>query len=117
PAGVQGPSGTSDENDVVTLEDPFDQSVSFDSLAHATGGESMHGLNDVDHLIGDAVENGETFYTLTYRPFSPTDADPTKFQTSRSLSMSRRSQREAGKATILARIRPLPRRSPMQREN
>jgi len=80
PAGVQGPSGTSDENDVVTLEDPFDQSVSFDSLAHATGGESMHGRNDVDHLIGDAVENGETFYTLTYRPFSPTDADPTKFR-------------------------------------
>lgn len=80
PAGVQGPSGTSDENGVVTLEDPFGEDVSFDSLARASGGESMHGRNDVDRLIGDAVENGETFYTLAYRPTSPTDADPTKFR-------------------------------------
>ena len=80
PAAVQAPSGTSDENGMVTLEDPFNQDVSFDSLARATGGESMHGRNDVDHLIGDAVENGEAFYTLAYRPSSPTDADPAKFR-------------------------------------
>ena len=80
PAGVHGPSGTSDENGVVTLDDPFDEDVSFDSLARATGGESMHGRNDVDHLIGDAVDNGETFYTLAYKPVSPTDEDPTKFR-------------------------------------
>ncbi len=80
PAGVQAPSGTSDVDGIVTLDDPFDDAVSFDSIARATGGESMHGRNDVDHLIGDAVENGETFYTVAYRPSSPTDADPTKFR-------------------------------------
>ena len=80
PVGVQRLSGTSDENDVVTLDDPFGQDVSFDSLARATGGESMHGRNDVDRLIGDAVDNGETFYTVAYRPFSPADSDPTKFR-------------------------------------
>lgn len=80
PAGVQGLSGTSDENGVVSLEDPFDQNVSFDSLARATGGTSMHGRNDVDHLIGDAVADGESFYTLAYKPPSPTEDDPTKFR-------------------------------------
>jgi VWFA-related protein len=81
PAGVQGLSGTSDENGVVALEDPFDDAVSFDSLARATGGVSMHGRNDVDHLIGNAVENGETFYTLAYRPSSPAEPDSMKFRT------------------------------------
>ena len=81
PAGVQGVSGTSDENGVISIEDPFDQSVSFDSLARATGGASMHGRNDVDHLIGDAVANGKAFYTLAYRPYTPSSADPTKFRT------------------------------------
>jgi VWFA-related protein len=81
PAGVQGLSGTLDENSVTSLEDPFDQSVSFDSLARATGGASMHGRNDVDQLIGDAVANGESFYTLAYRPSTPTAVDPTKFRT------------------------------------
>ncbi|HEY4357695.1 MAG TPA: VWA domain-containing protein [Acidobacteriaceae bacterium] len=80
PAGVQGISGTSDENGMVTLDDPFAQDVSFDSLARATGGVSMHGRNDVDHLIGDAVAGGETFYTLAYRPSSPADTDPAKFR-------------------------------------
>lgn len=81
PAGVQGLSGTVDENGMTVLEDPFDQSVSFDSLARATGGASMHGRNDVDHLIGDAVANGEEFYTLAYRPSVPASGDPTKFRT------------------------------------
>lgn len=73
PAGVSGFSSTSDENGVLSLEDPFDDGVGFDSLARATGGTAMHGRNDVDHLIADAVAGGENFYTLTYRPTAPAD--------------------------------------------
>ncbi|HZQ43694.1 MAG TPA: VWA domain-containing protein [Acidobacteriaceae bacterium] len=83
PEGVQAPSGTIDENGMTVLLDPFDQSVSFDSLAQTTGGASMHGRNDVDHLIGYAVSNGESFYTLSYRPSTPATVDPTKFRTIR----------------------------------
>ncbi len=83
PAGVLGQSGTIDENGMTGLEDPFDQSVSFGSLARATGGTSMHGRNDVDHLIDDAVSSGESFYTLSYRPATPATVDPTKFRTIR----------------------------------
>ena len=80
PAGVQAPSGTSDENGIVTIDDPFDEAVSFDSLARATGGDSMHGRNDVDRLIGDAVANGETFYTLSYKPSVEIDPNLKNFR-------------------------------------
>ena len=81
PAGVQAPLESTDVNGSTFLEDPFNQSVSFDTLARATGGASLHGRNDVDHLIRDAVDNGESFYTLAYHPSTPTSVDPTKFRT------------------------------------
>jgi hypothetical protein len=40
----------------------------------------MHGRNDVDHLIDDAVANGESFYTLSYRPATPISGDPKEFR-------------------------------------
>ncbi|MGI4801732.1 MAG: VWA domain-containing protein [Janthinobacterium lividum] len=85
PAGVQAPFGTTDESGIITLEDPFAQQVSFDTLAQATGGVSMHGRNDVDRLVGEAVAAGSEFYTLTYKPTIPAEDDPRKFRSIRVL--------------------------------
>jgi VWFA-related protein len=80
PAGVSVKSETQDENGMMTPDDPFDGAVSFDTMARATGGQGMHGRNDVDRLIGDAVANGETFYTLAYRPSLPVNGNPKQFR-------------------------------------
>ena len=56
------------EEDGFFIDDPFGGQVDFDTMAQATGGQAFHGRNDVDHLIGTGVSDGETFYTLTYRP-------------------------------------------------
>jgi len=80
PAGVTVDAGTIDQNGVVLIDDPFSGAVNFDSMVRATGGQSMHGRNDVDRLVGDAVAGGETFYTLSYRPSWPDSNDPGKFR-------------------------------------
>jgi VWFA-related protein len=54
-------------------DDPFGGQVDFDSMAQETGGQAFHGRNDVDHLIGTSVHDGQTFYTLAYRPAEVTD--------------------------------------------
>jgi VWFA-related protein len=80
PTGVSVAPATMDVNGMIAADDPFDGSVSFDNMARATGGESMHGRNDVDHLIGDAIANGQTFYTLAYRPSLSADSNPKEFR-------------------------------------
>jgi hypothetical protein len=37
-------------------------------MAKATGGQTFHGRNDVDNLIGTSIRDGESFYTLSYKP-------------------------------------------------
>jgi VWFA-related protein len=39
-----------------------------DTIAGATGGHAYHGGNRVQLLLDHAVENGESYYTLTYDP-------------------------------------------------
>jgi VWFA-related protein len=80
PAGVTVDDGRIDQNGVVTIDDPFNGAVNFDSMVRATGGQSMHGRNDVDRLVGDAVASGETFYTLSYRPSWLDGDDSGKFR-------------------------------------
>lgn len=46
--------------------DPFAQS-NFSELAYKTGGE-VFGSNDVDREMGDSVQLGSKYYTLTYQP-------------------------------------------------
>jgi hypothetical protein len=46
-------------------------------LAKATGGRTLYGRNDVDVEIGTAIQDGSSFYTLTYHPAS-FSADPRK---------------------------------------
>lgn len=80
PAGVSADAGRIDQNGVVTIDDPFNGAVNFDSIARATGGTSMHGRNDVDRLVGDAVASGESFYTLSYRPSLPGSDNPKEYR-------------------------------------
>lgn len=40
----------------------------FEGISRGTGGIPMHGYNDLNHLILTSVRNGESFYTLSYRP-------------------------------------------------
>ena len=59
--------------------DPFGGNYEFNRLAKATGGRTLYGRNDVDMEIGTAIQDGSSFYTLTYRPTN-TSYDPRKFR-------------------------------------
>lgn len=67
PVGISAEPPATDEEGFY-VDDPFGGQVDFDTMAQTTGGQAFHGRNDVDHLIGTGVSDGETFYTLTYRP-------------------------------------------------
>lgn len=68
-ANVSGDTGFTLVND----------SLEFSSLAPPTGGHAYRGRNDLDAEIGEAIDDGGSFYTLSYRP---TDAsnDPKKYR-------------------------------------
>ena len=86
PAGVAAPTATldatsdptGDPTGPLTLDDPFGDQVGFEMMATATGGQSLHGRNDVDRLIGTTVSDGQIFYSLAYRPSSPVTTDNPK---------------------------------------
>jgi hypothetical protein len=86
PAGVTAPTQTLDPTSLsgdatsevtgsLALDDPFGEQVGFEMMAAETGGQSLHGRNDVDRLIGTTVSDGEIFYTLAYRPSSSITTD------------------------------------------
>jgi VWFA-related protein len=52
---------------------PFDKDASFEALAKTTGGKSFYSRNDVDREIGESVRDGESYYTIAYRPTSSSD--------------------------------------------
>ena len=72
PAGISAEPPATDE-DGFYVDDPFGGQVDFDTMAEATGGQAFHGRNDVDHLIGSGVQDGELFYTMSYRPTTQSD--------------------------------------------
>lgn len=67
------------DQDGFYVDEPFGGQVDFDTMAQATGGQSFHGRNDVDRLIDTEVNDGETFYTLTYKPTNVSQ-DPKDFR-------------------------------------
>ena len=76
PAGVQVNPG---EYGGDPMADPFGGNYQFNQLAKATGGRTLYGRNDVDMEIDTAIQDGSSFYTLTYRP-SSSSPDPRKFR-------------------------------------
>jgi VWFA-related protein len=54
--------------------DPFGGNIDFNTLSAATGGRSFYGRNDVDAEIGQSLRDGNSFYTLAYRPGNNLDA-------------------------------------------
>lgn len=59
--------------------DPMGGNYQFAALARATGGTALYGRNDVDAQINSAIQDGASFYTLTYRPTN-SSLDPRKFR-------------------------------------
>jgi VWFA-related protein len=78
PAGVSAPEATLDAQGDVIMEDPFGSQVDFLKMATATGGQSLHGRNDIDRLIDTTVKDGQIFYSLAYRPSSSSMTDKPK---------------------------------------
>jgi len=78
PEGVSAPEQTLDAQGDVVMEDPFGSQVDFMKMATATGGQSLHGRNDVDRMIDTTVKDGQVFYSLSYRPSSSITTDNPK---------------------------------------
>ena len=78
PAGLSAAGPAIDQNGM-ELDSPFGGQADFDTIAVATGGQAFHGRNDVDHLIATSERDGESFYTLSYRPASEI-VDPQAFR-------------------------------------
>lgn len=61
-------------------DDPlFAGDTSFASLAPATGGLAFAGRNDINNLIGEDIDKGQDYYTLSYTPTSQS-TDAAKFR-------------------------------------
>ncbi|MDE1163391.1 MAG: VWA domain-containing protein [Acidobacteriaceae bacterium] len=58
----------------VSSQDPFVSDVAFSKLATASGGKIFGRRNDIDRQIARSAQYGASFYTLTYRPSSHSDA-------------------------------------------
>ncbi len=56
--------------DVATFidTDPFESQVDFNQFGPATGGQIFYSRNDISKEIATAIDNGATYYTLTYSP-------------------------------------------------
>jgi VWFA-related protein len=60
--------------------DPFGQgSVSFSNFAPATGGIAYQGRNDLNNIIGEGIDNGQEYYTISYAPTDKSE-DSVKFR-------------------------------------
>ena len=77
PAGVMINPG--EYGSAGALNDPFGGNYQFNRLAKATGGRTLYGRNDVNAEIGNAIQDGANFYTLTYRPTNSSN-DTQKFR-------------------------------------
>jgi hypothetical protein len=77
PAGVLSDPGKYGQD--AQDNDPLGGNYQFAELARATGGTAIYGRNDVDAEINTAIQDGSSFYTLTYRPTN-SSLDPSKFR-------------------------------------
>lgn len=77
PAMTTGISNTDDvfNNDASAFakethaaKDPFDGTVSFNTLAPATGGRAFANNNDIGEELSESMRDGSWYYSLSYRP-------------------------------------------------
>ena len=76
--GVMVP-GDDDDDDTMVDQDPFGADVDFDQFAPATGGQIYAGRNDVNNEIANSIDNGNSYYTLSYSP-SNSNEDAAKYR-------------------------------------
>ncbi len=57
--------------------DPFDGTVSFNTIAPLTGGRAFSMFNDIDQEIATSVTQGSAYYSLAYVPYAAIDPDHT----------------------------------------
>jgi VWFA-related protein len=54
--------------------DPFGEgAVSFSNFAPATGGIAYTGRNDLNNVIGEGIDKGQEYYTMSYSPTNKSD--------------------------------------------
>ena len=53
---------------VATAQDPLESELVFEQLAVETGGKVYRMRNDVDAEIGEGINDGATYYTVSYTP-------------------------------------------------
>jgi VWFA-related protein len=58
---------------------PYAGSLDFGSFAGATGGEIFSNRNDINVAIGQSIQDGGVYYTLSYVPTDPSD-DAAKYR-------------------------------------
>jgi VWFA-related protein len=76
--GIMVPGDTSDDDTFVDI-DPFNADINFDEFAPATGGKIFLSRNDVNNEIATSIDNGNTYYSISYTPIS-TSEDAAKFR-------------------------------------
>jgi len=76
--GIMVPGDSSDEDSFVQ-GDALTADINFDEFAPATGGKILLSRNDVNNEIASSIDNGNTYYTLSYTPTSVSE-DAAKFR-------------------------------------
>jgi VWFA-related protein len=77
--GIMVPGDDSD-SDTFTDFDPFGSGdINFNEFAPATGGKIFMSRNDVNNEIASSIDNGNTYYTMSYTPTN-TNEDAAKFR-------------------------------------
>ena len=76
--GIMVPGDSADEDTFVDV-DPFNADINFDEFAPATGGKIFLSRNDVNNEIASSIDNGNTYYSITYTPTSLNE-DAAKFR-------------------------------------
>ena len=71
-AGLMVPGDTADTDSFVE-GDPFNANINFDEFAPATGGRIFLSRNDVNNEIASSIDNGNTYYSLSYTPTNPSE--------------------------------------------
>ncbi len=69
----------SDDGDTFVATDPFSADINFNEFAPATGGKIFTSRNDVNNEIATSIDNGNTYYSISYAPTNRSE-DAAKFR-------------------------------------